>query len=59
MFVRMLAVHSDQNDSYELTMSGYQARKINEIRNVNFGLQLWEAFLSVKAEVGMFIKLST
>ena len=59
MFVRMLAVHSDQNDSYELTMSGYQARKINEIRNVIFGLQLWEAFLSVKAEVGMFIKLST
>ena len=50
MFVRMLAVHSDQNDSYELTMSGYQARKINEIRNVIFGLQLWETYPSVKAE---------
>ena len=31
MFVRMLAVHCDQNNSYKITMSGYQARKMNEI----------------------------
>ena len=27
MFVRMLAVHCDQNYSYEIIMNGYQARK--------------------------------
>ena len=27
----MLAAHSDQNNSYEITMNGYQARNINEI----------------------------
>ena len=46
----------DQNNSYQITMNGYQARKIKEIRNVIFGLQLWETFLSGKAEVGMFTK---
>ena len=35
-------------------MNGYQARKINEMRNMIFGRQLWETFLSVKAEVEMF-----
>ena len=30
----MQAVHCDQNDGYEITMNGYQARKINEMRNV-------------------------
>ena len=49
MFVRILAVYCDQNNSNEITMNGYQARKINEIRNVIFGLQLWETFLSVNA----------
>ena len=45
----MLAVHCDQNISYEITMNdGCQARKINEIRNVIFSLQLWEIFLDVK-----------
>ena len=32
MFVRMLAVHCYQHDSYDVTMNGYQARKINDIR---------------------------
>ena len=27
MFVRMLAVHCDQNNGYEITMTGYQAKK--------------------------------
>ena len=49
MFVRILAVYCDQNNSNKITMNGYQARKINEIRNVIFGLQLWETFLSVNA----------
>ena len=46
-------------NGYEITINGYQARKINEIRGEIFSLQLWETFLTVKAEVGMFTKLST
>ena len=57
MFVRMLTVHCDQNNSYEITINGFQGRKINEIRNVR--LPLWETFLSIKAEVWMFTKLNT
>ena len=34
MFVRMLTVHCDQNNGYEITINGLQVRKINEIRNV-------------------------
>ena len=34
------------------------ARKTNDISNIIFGLQLWDIFLSVEAEVGMFTKLS-
>ena len=44
---------------YEITMNGYSARKINDIRNVIFGFQPWETFHIVKAEVGVFTKLST
>ena len=40
MFVRMLAVHCDQNNSYEITMNVFQVRKINDIRNVIFGLAM-------------------
>ena len=36
MFVRMLTVHCDQNDSYEIAINGFQVRKTNEIRNVIF-----------------------
>ena len=39
MFVRVLTVHCDQNNSYEITINGFQVRKINEIRNVIFGLR--------------------
>ena len=59
MFVRILAVYCDQNNSNEITMNGYQARKINEIRNAIFSLQLGETFLSVNAEAEMFSKYST
>ena len=51
----MLAAHRDQNDSYEIIMSAYQVKKMNNIRNVIFGLHLWETFVSIKAEVGMFL----
>ena len=32
MFVRMLTIHCDQNNSYEITINGFQVRKINETR---------------------------
>ena len=35
-FVSMLAVHCNQNNSYEITMNGYQARKINEKFSFDF-----------------------
>ena len=34
MFVRMLAVHCVQNNSYEITMNSYQGRKVSELRKV-------------------------
>ena len=43
----------NHNDSYEITMND-QDRKINEIRDVIFGLQP-----SIKAKVGMSTKLIT
>ena len=39
IFVRMLTVHCDQNNSYDITINGFQVRKINEIRNLIFGLR--------------------
>ena len=59
MFVRIMTVHCGQNNSYDITINGFQVRKINKIRKRNFRSPLWETFLSVKAEVGMFTKLST
>ena len=55
MFVRVLTVHCDQNNSYEITINGFQVAKINEIRNLissstqlgehpNFGLNAEEGF---------------
>ena len=34
--LRILAVHCDQNNSYEITMNDYQARKINETFSFSF-----------------------
>ena len=31
-FVTNLGFHCDSNDSYEITMNGYQARKINKMK---------------------------
>ena len=55
----MLAVYCNQNNIDEITMNGYQVRKISKIRNLIFGLKIWETFLGVKAKVGMFTRLST
>ena len=35
----MLTVHFNQNNSYEISINGYQVRKINEIRKVIFSLR--------------------
>ena len=59
MFAGMLTVHCDQNNSYEITINGLQVRKIKRNKKRNFRSPLWETFLSVKAEVGMFTNLST
>ena len=42
MFVRMLTAYCDQNDSYEITINGFQVRKINEMINGIFGLRYWK-----------------
>ena len=36
IFIRMLVVHCDENHSYEITMNGYKARKINQKFSFNF-----------------------
>ena len=52
MFVRMLTVHCDQNDSYKITINGFQVRKINEIRNVIFGLRYGKPFSAWRPKLG-------
>ena len=59
MFVLMLTVHCDQNNSYQITANGFQVRNIIENKKRNFRSPPWETFLSVKVEVGVFTKLST
>ena len=52
MLVRMLAVHCDQNNYYEITMKGYQVRKINEIKNVIFGLRYGKPSSALRPKLG-------
>ena len=52
ILVRILSTHYDQNNSYEITMSGYQARKINEIRNVIFKLRYGKPSLALRPKLG-------
>ena len=52
MFVRMLTVHCDQNISYEITINGFQVRKINEIRNVIFGLRYGKPSSALRPKFG-------
>ena len=53
----MLAVLCDQSNGYEVTMIGYQVRRMIETRNMIFCLQPWEASPSAKAEAQMLTKL--
>ena len=57
MFVRKLTVHRDQNNSYEITINGFISQKHKRNKKRNFQSPLWAIFLSVKAEVGIFINL--
>ena len=59
IFKRKNPVGGGQNNSYEITINGFQVRKNKGNKKRNFRSPLWETFLSVKAEVGMFTKLST
>ena len=40
------------NFANRITMNGYQARKINEMRNVIFGLQLQENLSALRPNLG-------
>ena len=52
MFVIMLTVHCDQNDSYEITINGFQVRKINEIRKVIFGVHYGKPSSALRPKLG-------
>ena len=52
MFLRMLTVHCDQNDSYETTINSFQVRKINEIRNIIFGLRYGKPSSALRSKLG-------
>ena len=52
MFVRMLTVHRDQNDSYEITINGFQVRKVNEIRDVIFDLRYGKPSSALRPKLG-------
>ena len=41
-----------QNNSYEITMSGFQVRKVNEIRNVIFGLRYGKPSSALRPKLG-------
>ena len=43
---------NDQNDSYEITINGFQVRKINEIRNVIFGLRYGKPSSELRPKLG-------
>ena len=50
--------YSDQNNSYEIIINGFQVRKIKN-KKCNFQSPLWESFVSVKAEVHSVIPPQT
>ena len=52
MFVIMLTVHCDKNNSYEITINGFQVRKRNEIRNVVFGLHYGKPSSALRPKLG-------
>ena len=46
------AVCFDQINSYEITINGFRVRKINEIRNVIFGLRHWKPSSALRPKLG-------
>ena len=52
MFVRMLTVHCDQNNSYRITINGFQVRKINELRNIIFSLRYGKPSSALRPTLG-------
>ena len=42
----------DRNNSYEITINGFQVRKINEIRNVIFGLRYGKPSSAFRPKLG-------
>ena len=52
MFVRMLTVNCDQNNSFGITITGYQVRKMNKIRNVIYGLHYGKPPLVLRPNLG-------
>ena len=43
----------EQNDSYEITINGFQVRKINEMINVIFGLRYGKPSSALKPHWGV------
>ena len=54
MFVTILTVHCDQNNSYEITRNCLQVRKINEIRNSIFGLSYGKPSSALRSKFWVF-----
>ena len=52
MFLRMLTVHCDQNNSYEITINGFQVINIKEIRNVIFGFHYEKPSSALRPKLG-------
>ena len=52
MFVRMLTVHCDQNNSYEITIKGPQVRKIISLLLVEFSsfLRIYHSYEKSKVK---------
>ena len=45
-------VHCDQSNSYERNINGFQVRKVNEIRNVIFGLRYGKHSSALRPKLG-------
>ena len=52
MLVRMMTVHCDQNNSYQITINGFQVRNINEIRNIILGLGYGKPSSALRSKLG-------
>ena len=43
---------TNQNESHEMIINGFQVRKINKIRNVNFGLRYGKPSSALRTKLG-------